>query len=168
MTELFVFLSELSVLEVGFLPSFPSSFLPFQISALSGLHVIGQRAEPGLHQTQARHCRRKTVRNREAALGSVTVYHQRRRGRKKKADLQRAALRWGRRAGGERCEPTLGLLSVSVLLCSAWPEPSVRRREKMRISELMSRGNSILIHLQSFLFLQGNYKIQSVPFFFPL
>ncbi|CAB1416575.1 unnamed protein product [Pleuronectes platessa] len=54
----------------------------------------GPGCETGLHQTQTRRCSRKTGRNREALLDSVTVYHQ--QPQKRKKDLKRVVLRrWG-------------------------------------------------------------------------
>lgn len=74
------------------------------------------------------------------------------RKKKKKPVLERAVLhRWGCQAGGEWCKTTFNLLFVSVFFCSALSEPGVQGGEKMRISGLMSSGNSILIYLQSFL-----------------
>lgn len=143
---LFFFCSCLSWKCVSFLP-------PLQISALSEFGVMGRQTEtgpggaPGLHQTHTRYCSRKTVRNREALLGSVAVYHQ---NKTKKMDLERAVLHTvdgGVRQVGSGVSQQFSLLFVSVLFCSALSKLGVQGREKMRISGLMSSGNSILIHL---------------------
>lgn len=130
-------------------PSFlPSRFQPcLSLVSWANRQRRGAGGAPGLHQTHTRYCSRKTVRNREALLGSVTVYHQK---KKKKTDLERAVLHTvdgGVRQVGSGVSQQFSLLFVSVLFCSALSKLGVQGREKMRISGLMSSGNSILIHL---------------------
>lgn len=106
------------------LPSSPPDFGSVWVWCHGPTVRDGAGSEPGLHQTRARHCSRKTSRNRKALLSSVAVYHQ-------KTDLEWAVLhRWGCQSGGEGCEPTFSLLFVSVFLCSALSELSVQGERK--------------------------------------
>lgn len=107
-----VFLSELSVLEVCFLPSFlPSWFLRLVSWVDTQSRWAWTTSKTSTTHTSP--CSQKTARNRKAVLSSVAVYHQ------KKTDLEWAELhRWGYQAGGERSTPIFCLLLVSTLLPS--------------------------------------------------
>lgn len=68
------------------------------------------------------------------------------------------------RWGGTRANAQSALCQRLRLFSHVWTSLS-SAGEKMRISELMSSGNCILIHLPSSLLVRGNYKTQHMPIF---
>lgn len=106
-----------------FLPSSPLDFSCVWVRCHGPTARNEDAGEPGLHQTHARRCSRKTRRNCEALLGSVTVYHQ-------EADLEGAGIHGGCQAGGEQWKPTFSLLCVSMFFCSVLSELYVQGERK--------------------------------------
>ncbi len=139
---LFFFLRCLSWKCASFLP-------PLQISALSELGVMGQQTETG-PAVSLDYIKRTPDAAAGRQAGTVKLCSALSPSIIKKTDLERAALqRCWCQAGGKGCKPTFSLLFVSVFVCFRLEWALYSGWDKIRISELMSTGNCIIIHLQS-------------------